>query len=51
MIRRHDNKQSVKQAAKIMAVGQICVVVGSAPAPSNRPEENGHNDIEVSGVT
>jgi len=47
--RQHDNKQSVKQA-KIMAVGQMCVIVGSAPAPAIRPEENGHNDIEVFGM-
>ena len=51
MIRsRHDNKQSVKQA-KIMAVGQMCVAVEAIPAPANRPEENGHNDIEVSGMS
>lgn len=48
MIRRqHDNKQSVKQAIK--AVGQMCGIVESNPAPAIRPE-NGH-DIEVSGMS
>ena len=49
MIRRHDIKQSVKQAAFVAAVGQMCAVVEPIiPAPANRPE-NGH-DTEVPGM-